>query len=135
MSKDTTKDTDNPNFNSSNEANTGSKSQDSVTFALAQSHFLVGDITANAEKMRALALQAREQGADVIIFPELALLGYPPQDLLLRPSLSGRVKSALSSLSDIDDIVMIVEIGRASCRERVEIAELARARSKRREAR
>lgn len=108
MSKDTTKDTDNPNFNSSNEANTGSKSQDSVTFALAQSHFLVGDITANAEKMRALALQAREQGADVIIFPELALLGYPPQDLLLRPSLSGRVKSALSSLSDIDDIVMIV---------------------------
>ncbi|TXD97046.1 NAD+ synthase [Psychrobacter frigidicola] len=83
-------------------------SPDSVTFALAQSHFLVGDITANVEKMRALALQAREQGADVIIFPELALLGYPPQDLLLRPSLSGRIKSALSTLSDIDDIVMIV---------------------------
>lgn len=39
---------------------------------------------------------------------ELALLGYPPQDLLLRPSLSGRIKSALSTLSDIDDIVMIV---------------------------
>ena len=53
-------------------------------------------------------MQAREQGADVIIFPELGLLGYPPQDLLLRPSLSGRIKSALSSLSDIDDIVMIV---------------------------
>nr|WP_321156707.1 NAD+ synthase [Psychrobacter sp. LV10R520-6] len=82
--------------------------QDTVTFALAQSHFLVGDITTNAEKMRTLALQAREQGADVIIFPELALLGYPPQDLLLRPSLSGRIKSALSTLSDIEDIVMIV---------------------------
>ena len=81
---------------------------DTITFALAQSHFLVGDITANAEKMRTLALQAREQGADVIVFPELALLGYPPQDLLLRPSLSGRVKSALSTLSDIEDIVMIV---------------------------
>ncbi len=108
MSKDTAKDTDNPNFTSSNKGNQASKSQDSVTFALAQSHFLVGDIKANAEKMRTLALQAREQGADVIIFPELALLGYPPQDLLLRPSLSGRIKSALSTLSDIDDIVMIV---------------------------
>lgn len=81
---------------------------DSITFALAQSHFLVGDISTNVEKMRTLALEAREQGADVIVFPELALLGYPPQDLLLRPSLSGRIKSALSSLSDIDDIVMIV---------------------------
>ena len=102
------KDTDNPNITPSTEANKTKKTQDTVTFALAQSHFLVGDITANAEKMRTLALEAREQGADVIIFPELALLGYPPQDLLLRPSLSGRVKSALSSLSDINDIVMIV---------------------------
>ena len=108
MSKDTAKDTDNPNLTASNKGNQASKSQDSVTFALAQSHFLVGDIKANAEKMRTLALQAREQGADVIVFPELALLGYPPQDLLLRPSLSGRIKSALSTLSDIDDIVMIV---------------------------
>ena len=108
MSKDTAKDTDNPNPTASNKGNQASKSQDSVTFALAQSHFLVGDIKANAEKMRTLALQAREQGADVIVFPELALLGYPPQDLLLRPSLSGRIKSALSTLSDIDDIVMIV---------------------------
>ena len=108
MSKDTTKDTDNPNLTAATDVNQVSKSQDSVTFALAQSHFLVGDIKANAEKMRNLALQAREQGADVIIFPELGLLGYPPQDLLLRPSLSGRIKAALSTLSDIDDIVMIV---------------------------
>ena len=102
------KDTDNPNLNPSHEASKTNKPQDTVTFALAQSHFLVGDIATNVEKMRTLALQAREQGADVIVFPELALLGYPPQDLLLRPSLSGRVKSALSTLSDIDDIVMIV---------------------------
>ena len=102
------KDTDNPNLNTQNDTSKTNKSQDTVTFALAQSHFLVGDIATNVEKMRTLALQAREQGADVIVFPELALLGYPPQDLLLRPSLSGRVKSALSTLSDIDDIVMIV---------------------------
>ncbi|MBF2719175.1 MULTISPECIES: NAD+ synthase [unclassified Psychrobacter] len=102
------KDTDNPNLNPSSDTSKTNKPQDTVTFALAQSHFLVGDIAANVEKMRTLALQAREQGADVIVFPELALLGYPPQDLLLRPSLSGRVKSALSTLSDINDIVMIV---------------------------
>ena len=98
MSKDSTQSnttTDNPASNT-------------ITFALAQSHYLVGDITVNAEKMRTLAIQARKQGADVIIFPELALLGYPPQDLLLRPSLSGRIKAALANLSDVEDIVMIV---------------------------
>lgn len=79
-----------------------------ITFAMAQSHFLVGDISNNVKKMRALAIEARDKGADVIVFPELGLLGYPPQDLLLRPSLSGRIKSALASLSDIEDIVMIV---------------------------
>lgn len=79
-----------------------------LKFALAQSHFMVGDISANIQKMRQQAIEARNEGADIIVFPELALLGYPPEDLLLRPSLSDRVKSALSSLSDIDDIVMII---------------------------
>lgn len=97
MSKDTT-----------NSSTAKQDSPDKVTFALAQSHFLVGDITGNTDKMRQLAVEARKQGADVIVFPELALLGYPPEDLLLRPSLSGRVKSALSALSDVEDIVMIV---------------------------
>lgn len=91
-----------------NNSPTSSNLPDKVTFALAQSHFLVGDITGNANKMRTLAIEARDQGADVIVFPELALLGYPPEDLLLRPSLSGRVKSALNALSDVEDIVMIV---------------------------
>ncbi len=111
MSKDnSTNSTDKDKSNHSrSDTNAATNSHsNSVTFALAQSHFLVGDINANTDKMRKLALQAREQGADVIVFPELALLGYPPQDLLLRPSLSGRVKNALSALSDIEDIVMIV---------------------------
>ncbi|AWT49602.1 NAD+ synthase [Psychrobacter sp. YP14] len=80
----------------------------SLKFAMAQSHFMVGDIQTNIDKMRSLAIEARDNGADVIVFPELALLGYPPEDLLLRPSLSDRVKAALSSLSDINDIVMII---------------------------
>ncbi|PNK61279.1 NAD+ synthase [Psychrobacter sp. FDAARGOS_221] len=79
-----------------------------LKFALAQAHFMVGDIQENIEKMRQLAIEARDNGADIIVFPELALLGYPPEDLLLRPSLADRVKAALSSLSDINDIVMII---------------------------
>lgn len=79
-----------------------------VCFAIAQSHFLVGDIQGNVKKMRQLAEQAKAQGADIIVFPELSLLGYPPEDLLLRPSLSQRVKAALNDLSDVKDIVMIV---------------------------
>lgn len=97
MSKDTEKST-----------KSAQQPPDHITFAMAQSHFLVGDIQNNVNKMRELAIEARDKGADVIVFPELALLGYPPQDLLLRPSLSGRIKSALASLSDINDIVMIV---------------------------
>lgn len=101
MSKDTNNSHSSRNENSNQPPN-------KVSFALAQSHFLVGDISGNADKMRKLAIEARDNGADVVIFPELALLGYPPEDLLLRPSLSGRIKSALNALSDVEDIVMVV---------------------------
>lgn len=79
-----------------------------LTFAVAQSSFLVGDIEHNIKKMRQQALKAKAQECDVIIFPELAVLGYPPEDLLLRPSLANRVKAGLSKLADIEGIVMIV---------------------------
>lgn len=79
-----------------------------VKFAIAQDTFIVGDLQANANKMRSLAINARDAGADVIIFPELALLGYPPEDLLLRPNLATRTKEALALLNDVEDIVMIV---------------------------
>ena len=92
----------------SNENNSTELKGKSLKFAMAQSHFMVGDIQNNIQKMRSLAIEARDNGADIIIFPELALLGYPPEDLLLRPSLSDRVKAALSSLTDINDIVMII---------------------------
>ena len=92
----------------SNEKNSSEVKGKSLKFAMAQSHFMVGDIQTNIQKMRHLAIEARDNGADIIVFPELALLGYPPEDLLLRPSLSDRVKAALSSLNDINDIVMII---------------------------
>jgi len=79
-----------------------------LTIALAQSAFKVGDIAANTQQMMSLAEQAREQGAGLIVFPELALTGYPPEDLLLRPSLAVRVEQALQHLQSVEGIVMVV---------------------------
>jgi len=64
--------------------------------AMAQINLLVGDIEGNAEKVVATALRARDElGADAVVFPELALTSYPPEDLLLRPALHMRVLRAL----------------------------------------
>ncbi len=56
-----------------------------ITLALAQHDFLVGDLSGNLDKALSLIDAAREAGADLLLFPELALTGYPPEDLLLRP--------------------------------------------------
>ena len=79
-----------------------------ITFAIMQTNFLVGDIKGNVGKMKALALDAKARGADIVIFPELALIGYPPEDLLLRPTLAERVKIAMNELAKIDGIVTIL---------------------------
>jgi len=72
-----------------------------LRIALAQRNLLVGDVDGNAEQVRQAAVRARdEQGAQAIVFPELALTGYPPEDLLLRPELLRRVESALERLAD-----------------------------------
>lgn len=79
-----------------------------ITFALMQTNFWVGDIKGNVNKMKALALDAKARGADIVIFPELSLVGYPPEDLLLRPTLSERVKIAMNELAKIEGIVTIL---------------------------
>lgn len=66
---------------------------------LAQIDTLVGDIPGNTAKVLAVARAAVAQGAvDAVIFPELTLTGYPPEDLLLRPSLALRIERALDEL-------------------------------------
>mgnify|MGYP001582048006 CR=1 FL=1 len=54
--------------------------------ALAQINTTVGDLEGNAQKVLQYAARAREMGADLVAFPELAIPGYPPEDLLLKPS-------------------------------------------------
>jgi len=67
---------------------------------MAQLNLLVGDITGNLERMVAAAVRARDElGGHVVVFPELSLTGYPPEDLLLRPELYTRVGEALARLA------------------------------------
>ncbi|MPX06738.1 NAD+ synthase [Moraxella catarrhalis] len=79
-----------------------------MTFAIIQTNFWVGDIAGNVKKMHALTLDAKARGADIVIFPELALVGYPPEDLLLRPTLGERVCEAMAKLAEIEGIVVIL---------------------------
>ena len=57
-----------------------------MRLALAQINTVVGDLDGNAELIRRRLAEAKEQQADLVVFPELAVTGYPPEDLLLRPS-------------------------------------------------
>jgi len=80
---------------------------DDLRIALAQMNAVVGDVDGNAQKIKALAADAREAGAGLVVFPELALTGYPPEDLLLKRSFLRHTQAALESL-DVSGITAIV---------------------------
>ncbi|MCL4557834.1 MAG: NAD+ synthase [Deltaproteobacteria bacterium] len=69
-----------------------------VRVALAQMNSHVGAVDRNAEKMMHFIADARRHKADIVVFPELALTGYPPEDLLLKP---GFIKTNLNVLGDV----------------------------------
>lgn len=77
---------------------------------MAQLNLRVGDIHGNVERIIEAAVIARDQReADVILFPELALCGYPPEDLLLRSSMQLRIEDALRRLrQEVSGIYMVV---------------------------
>jgi len=80
-----------------------------LRLALAQCDFAVGAVAANAAKVRALIGQARAGGAALVAFPEMALSGYPPDDLLSRPSFVGACAEELAGLaSDAGEITAVV---------------------------
>ncbi|ANI77775.1 MULTISPECIES: NAD+ synthase [Sphingobium] len=70
---------------------------DKLVIALAQMTQSVGDLTANADAM--LEWRSRAEGADLIVFPELQLIGYPPEDLVLKPALVDRANHELDRLA------------------------------------
>ena len=71
-----------------------------LRIVLAQANLLVGDVPGNARKIAAQAAQARDAlQADLVVFPELALTGYPPEDLLLRPEFIRHAEAELARLA------------------------------------
>ena len=80
---------------------------------MAQMNATVGDIDGNAERIIADIRQARELGADLIAFPELALPGYPPEDLLLKPQFirenQERLQQIAAECADIAAIVGFID--------------------------
>ncbi len=70
-----------------------------LRIAVAQFNATVGDLTGNVERIVECAVQARARGAQVLLTPELALCGYPPEDLLLRPDFYRACNQALDDLA------------------------------------
>ena len=69
------------------------------TLALAQMNPCVGDLDGNAELMRQQAQHAAGQGADLILYPEMSLTGYPPEDLVLIPAFRERAMATAHALA------------------------------------
>lgn len=80
--------------------------------SIAQLDFLVGDVDGNTDKViqQVAQLQA-EQAPDVVLFPELTLTGYPPEDLILRDSMQIRVERALQRLCEQLPATIAVVVG------------------------
>jgi NAD+ synthase/NAD+ synthase (glutamine-hydrolysing) len=71
----------------------------SVKIALGQINPTVGDFSGNAAKIVQFALQARSAGAGLILFPELAVCGYPPRDLVERPLFVARNRTTVERIA------------------------------------
>jgi NAD+ synthase len=72
---------------------------DTFKIALAQLNPTVGDVAGNLDKARAARAQAARLGADLVMFPEMFLAGYPPEDLVLKPAFQDACRAACESLA------------------------------------
>ncbi len=71
------------------------------TLALAQINTVVGDLAGNAAKMREWAARAADLGADLVLYPEMALTGYPPEDLVLIPAFRAAAMKAARDIAEL----------------------------------
>ena len=72
---------------------------DRMAIALAQLNPVMGDIAGNLKRARAAHERARAEGADLILFTELFIIGYPPEDLVLKPALQADARDAVKALA------------------------------------
>ncbi|HEY4749544.1 MAG TPA: NAD+ synthase [Steroidobacteraceae bacterium] len=82
---------------------------ESLKIALAQLNLLVGDVRGNAARVIESARHARERGADLVLYPELTLSGYPPEDLLFHRGFRRQIEQGLAQVkSAVTDIAVMV---------------------------
>ena len=83
---------------------------DAVKVALAQIDLVVGDVSGNTDKIIAAAARARDaDDADIVIFPELSVCGYPPEDLLFHGGLRHAVEASVDEIRNrVTDIAVII---------------------------
>jgi NAD+ synthase (glutamine-hydrolysing) len=80
-----------------------------VRLALAQLNVVVGDLDGNRDRILSALGAAQADGADLVVFPELAVTGYPPEDLLLRPGFLHAAREALEDIAAATlDVVALV---------------------------
>src|SRR5690606_18487759 len=72
---------------------------DRLAIALAQLNPVLGDVAGNAAKIRTAFRRAAAEGAELVIFSELVLCGYPPEDMVLRPSFQDACMAAAQALA------------------------------------
>ena len=92
--------------------------------AVAQFNAHVGDLAGNVKRILEFAARARDGGADVLLTPELALAGYPPEDLLMRPDFYRACAAQLEALVRAAPLPMVIGYPEASAGERYNSAAL-----------
>ena len=70
---------------------------DSLRIACAQLNPVVGDVNGNAALARSAREEAARQNAELVVFPELFIAGYPPEDLILKPAFVEACKDAIDA--------------------------------------
>ncbi|MDP1958071.1 MAG: nitrilase-related carbon-nitrogen hydrolase, partial [Rhodocyclaceae bacterium] len=97
-----------------------------LKIAVAQINCTVGDVAGNAARILAAAENAKTLGADLLLTPELALCGYPPEDLLLRPDFYRACARELLALAERLPLPAIVGHPEAQDKARYNAASLLR---------
>jgi NAD+ synthase (glutamine-hydrolysing) len=79
-----------------------------LKLAIAQLNPCVGDFAQNLEKIQQAIQQAKDEKADVILFPEMIVTGYPPEDLLFRPAFLAQVQQTLTQIQVATENITVV---------------------------
>ena len=74
--------------------------ENSILVSLAQLNFIVGNIEFNTKKIIESITKANKSGTDIILFPELAICSYPPEDLLFRSHFYKQIEKALNNIAN-----------------------------------